>query len=113
VVAKKETSKERYLVPAVEQASRVLFGLAGARSSYMSLTEICAQVGIHKSKAFSILFTLQTFGLVQRNSDGKGYGLGPGLISLSRRVLDNLNAPRLAEPILEKLAKKAGGGNTR
>lgn len=109
MIAKKETSKERYLVPAVEQASRVLFGLAGARSSHMSLTEICAQVGIHKSKAFSILRTLQTFGLVQRNSDGKGYALGPGLISLSRRVLDNLDAPRLAEPILEKLAKKAGG----
>ena len=109
MVAKKETSKERYLVPAVDQASRVLFYLAGARSSHMSLTEVCAQVGIHKSKAFSILHTLQKFGLVQRNSDGKGYALGPGLISLSRRVLDNLNVPRLAEPILEKLAKKAGG----
>jgi len=102
-------SGERYLVPAVEQAARVLFCLAGAHSSHMSLTEICAQVGIHKSKAFSILHTLQKFGLVERNSDGKGYSLGPGLVSLSRRVLDNLNAPRLAEPMLEKLAKKAGG----
>ena len=104
-----KTSSERYLVPAVEQAVRVLFCLAGARSSHMSLTEIYAEVGIHKSKAFSILYTLQKFGLVERNSDGKGYSLGPGLISLSRRVLDNLNVPRLAEPILEKLAKKAGG----
>jgi DNA-binding IclR family transcriptional regulator len=75
----------------------------------MSLTEIYAQMGIHKSKAFSILYTLQKFGLVQRNGDGKGYSLGPGLVTLSRRVLDNLNAPRLAEPILEKLANKAGG----
>jgi DNA-binding IclR family transcriptional regulator len=109
MVAEKKNSSERYLVPAVDQASRVLFYLAGARSSHASLTEICSQVGIHKSKAFSILHTLQKFGLVYRNSDGKGYALGPGLISLSRRVLDNLNAPRLAEPILEKLAKKAGG----
>ena len=106
--AEKKTSSERYLVPAVEQASRVLLSLAGARSSHMSLTEICAQVGIHKSKAFSILYTLQKFGLVQRNSDGKGYSLGPGLISLSRRVLDNLSAPRLAEPILRGLASKTG-----
>ncbi len=105
----KKKPADRYLVPAVEQAARVLLSLADARSPHMSLTEVCAQVGIHKSKAFSILHTLQKFGLVQRNTSGKGYSLGPGLVTLSRRVLDNLNAPRLAEPILEELAHKAGG----
>jgi DNA-binding IclR family transcriptional regulator len=75
----------------------------------MSLIEIASHVGIHKSKAFSILRTLQKFGLVQRNNGGKGYSLGPGLIGLSRRFLDNLNAPRLAEPILRDLAHKAEG----
>ena len=103
---KKKRSEERYLVPAVEQASRVLFCLAGTGASHMSLIEICAQVGIHKSKAFSILETLQRFGLVQRNTDGKRYALGPGLVSLSRKVLDNLSPPRLAQPILEELAGK-------
>jgi len=105
----KANKTDRYVVPAVEQAGRVLFALAGADSSHMTLTEICAEVGIHKSKAFSILHTLQLFGLVQRNVDGKGYSLGTGLITLSRRVLDNLNAPRLAEPMLERLAREAGG----
>lgn len=100
---------DRYMVPAVEQASRLLFCLASARSTHMSLIEICAQVGIHKSKAFSILHTLEKFGLVQRNTNRKGYALGPGLITLSRRVLDNLNAPRLADPILEELARTASG----
>ena len=103
---KKKRSEDRYLVPAVEQASRVLFCLAGTGASHMSLIEICAQVGIHKSKAFSILETLQRFGLVQRNTDGKRYALGPGLVSLSRKVLDNLSPPRLAQPILEELAGK-------
>ncbi len=107
VRADKKKSEERYLVPAVEQASRVLFCLAGAGASHRSLIEICAQVGIHKSKAFSILETLQRFGLVQRNTDGKRYALGPGLVSLSRKVLDNLSPPRLAQPILEELAGKA------
>jgi len=104
---KKKRSEERYLVPAVEQASRILFCLAGTGASHMSLIEICAQVGIHKSKAFSILETLQKFGLVQRNTDGKKYALGPNLVSLSRKVLDNLSPPRLAQPILEELAGKA------
>jgi len=104
---KKEASNGRYVSPAVEQASHILFCLAEAKSTFTSLTEICARVGIHKSKAFTILETLQRSGLVRKNTDGKGYALGPGLIALSRRVLDDLNAPVLAEPILEELAKKA------
>ena len=107
--SQEQSSDERYIVPAVEQASQVLFCLAGAESPHMSLIEISSQVGIHKSKAFSILRTLQKFGLVQRNNGGKGYSLGPGLIGLSRRFLDNLNAPRLAEPMLQDLARKAEG----
>jgi DNA-binding IclR family transcriptional regulator len=106
MAVKRKNSDERYLVPAVEQASRILFGLAGTVSPHMSLIEICAQVGIHKSKAFSILETLQRFELVQRNPDGKGYSLGSGLVSLSRKVLDDLNPPRLAQPVLEELARK-------
>ena len=102
-------SHERYMVPAVEQAMRILFQMAEAGTSHMTLTEIFNKAGIHKSKAFSILRTLDKFGVVQRDVDGKGYSLGPGLIMLSRKVLDNFNAPRLAEPILTDLAKTAGG----
>ncbi len=107
MAGRKKNLEERYLVPAVEQASRILFCLAGAGAPHRSLIEICSQVGIHKSKAFSILETLQRFGLVQRNTDGKRYALGPGLVSLSRKVLDDLSPPRLAQPILEELAAKA------
>ncbi|PKN30704.1 MAG: hypothetical protein CVU64_02205 [Deltaproteobacteria bacterium HGW-Deltaproteobacteria-21] len=99
-------SEDRYLVPSVEQASRILFCLAGAKASHLSLIEICGHVGIHKSKAFSVLRTLQKFGLVQRNSGRRGYSLGPGLITLSRRFLDDLSAPKLAGPILEALAAR-------
>jgi DNA-binding IclR family transcriptional regulator len=109
---KEKHEEERYMVPAVEQASRVLFCMAGNSASQMSLPEICAQVGIHRSKAYSILQTLQKFGLVQRFSDRKGYALGPGLITLSRKVLDDFNAPRLAEPLLDELATKIGGTAT-
>ena len=102
------TLPKQYVVPAVEQALRVLFCLADADSRYMSLLEICAAVAIHKSKAFSILETLLRFRLVRKGSDGKGYALGPGLVFLSQKCLDHLSAPRLAAPILEELAKKTG-----
>ncbi len=103
---------DRYTVPAVEQAARLLFCLAETESSRMSLTEICAKVGIHKSKGFSILHTLRRFGLVQRDLEGKKYSLGPGLMTLSRKVLDNFNLPRLAEPVLESLSRDVGSTAT-
>jgi DNA-binding IclR family transcriptional regulator len=104
----KTGSHDKYLVPAVEQALRVLFRIAQAESAHMNLTEICEELGLHKSTAFGILQTLRKFGLVQTGGRGKGYTLGPGLIGLSRRFLDTLSAPKLAEPLLAELAAKVG-----
>lgn len=92
------------LVPAVEQASRVLLCLAGDPSGKMRLTDICNRVGIHKSKGYSILNTLQLFGFVRKDLTEKTYSLGPGLLSLSRKVLDNLNYAEIVGPSLKTLA---------
>jgi DNA-binding IclR family transcriptional regulator len=105
---KKTKSTDKYLVPAVEQALRVLFRIAESELAHMNLTEICEEVEMHKSTVFCILHTLRKFGLVQTGGRGKGYTLGPGIIGLSRRFLDTLSAPKLAEPILAELAGKAG-----
>ncbi len=104
---KKDKTTDKYLVPAVEQALRVLFHMAKAESAHMSLTEICEKLEMHKSTAFCTLYTLQKFGIVQTAGRGKGYTLGPGLIGLSRRFLDTLSLPRLAEPLLADLARTA------
>jgi DNA-binding IclR family transcriptional regulator len=102
-------TKERdpYNVPAVNQAARLLQCMAQHDGTHMSLTEICARTGLHNSRAFSLLHTLQKFNLIQRNIGGKGYSLGLGLVGLSRKVLDDLNIPRLAEPFLKNLAVAA------
>jgi DNA-binding IclR family transcriptional regulator len=101
-------SNEKYLVPAVEQALRVLFRIAQSDSAHMNLTQICEQTKLHKSTAFCLLYTLRRYGLVQTEGRGKGYTLGPGLIGLSRKFLDSLSTPKLAEPLLVDLAEKAG-----
>ncbi|HOJ42606.1 MAG TPA: IclR family transcriptional regulator [Syntrophorhabdaceae bacterium] len=106
---KDKKSEERYIVPAVEQAVILLKLLESSSSTHLSLTQICKMSGINKSKVYSILNTLQRHGIVTRNLAGNGYSLGPALISLSRKVLDNLNLPRLAEPILAELSEKTGG----
>lgn len=105
---KKPPSTDKYLVPAVEQALRVLFGIAQDESGHMNLPQICEKVGMHKSTAFCTLHTLRKYGLVQTAGRGKGYTLGPGLIGLSRKFLDTLSTPKLAGPLLSELAEKSG-----
>jgi len=96
-------------VPAVEQASRVLLCLGESPNFKMRLTDICKQVGIHKSKGHSILNTLKQYGFVEKDPEAKSYSLGPALIFLSRHVLDNLHYPEIVAPFLDHLAKETNG----
>jgi DNA-binding IclR family transcriptional regulator len=105
------TQKSIYkpLVPAVEQASRILLCLGEGDRFKMRLTDICRQVGIHKSKGHTILSTLIKFGLVEKDPHAKTYSLGPALIFLSRYVLENINYTDIVSPFLENLAKETNG----
>lgn len=108
--AKKEPTRNKpeysSRVPAVEQASRILLALAQGPTARMTLTEICGIVGIHKSKGYSILNTLQQFAFVQRSPDSKTYALGPGLLFLSSKVLSNLDLRESVAPILHELSRE-------
>lgn len=108
--SQKQNAKSAYCpyVPAVEQACRVLIALGGGNNPGLNLTEICQQVGIHKSKGHNILNTLTKYGLVNKDPRTKTYCLGVGLLSLSRSVLDNLGLAEVAGPHLAKLAKDTG-----
>ncbi len=92
------------IVPALEEASRVLITLARNNAGKMTLTQIRREVGIHNSKAFSILNTLQKFGFVQKDPLTKTYSLGMGLIFLSQKVLDTLDLREVASPFLGRLS---------
>jgi len=104
----KPPSKKRYSAPAVEQACQILFAMADGDSPQLSLTEISRQVGISGSKAFGILTALEKTGLVRRGGNGKGYALGPGLVILSRKVIDDSVPSRMAESVLDTLTEKTG-----
>jgi len=110
-VKKEAKSKSVYkpIVPALEEAGRVLLCLGQSSNFRMTLTEICKQVGIHTSKAFSILNTLKQFGFVEKDPQTKTYSLGIGLVFLSRQVLDHLDYRGTIDPFLRKLARETNG----
>jgi DNA-binding IclR family transcriptional regulator len=102
--SRKGTSNYNPIVPAVDQAARVLLCLGNANRHKAALREICEEVGIHKSKAYTLLNTLMRFGFVEKDPSSKGYSLGLGLLSLSRHVLDRMDVRMTVTPYLERLA---------
>ncbi|MCZ7664599.1 MAG: IclR family transcriptional regulator [Thermoleophilia bacterium] len=95
-------------VPAVDQATRVLFHLGQAPPEQANLTAICRAAGIHYSKGHAILNTLRAAGLVTRNEASKTYSLGPAVLTLSRCLLDRTDLAQAAEPLLAELADASG-----
>lgn len=102
-MAPKVKKTARYASPAVVQAAQLLFTLASSDGSQMSIAQLSSSVGISASKAHNVLEALQISGLVKRGVDGKGYALGTGILTLSRKVLDDLTPARLVQPMLEAL----------
>ena len=107
-ISKRIESSYNPIVPAVEQASRILLCLGESSNPRIGLTEICKELGIHKSKVFTILHTLQQFGFVEKDPQTKMYSLGFGLLLLSRFLLDDLHCVEVASPFIQQLAKETG-----
>jgi DNA-binding IclR family transcriptional regulator len=95
-------------VPAADQAARILYFLAEAPEGRASLTEVCRHVGINKSKGLALLNTLKNSGLVIRSEYSKVYRLGPGLLVLSRALLEHTDIASSAGPFLRNLADATG-----
>ncbi len=104
----KKKSNYNPKVPAVDQASEVLLCLAKGPVQGMKLTDICKEVGIHKSKGYGILNTLKEFGIINKDPETKLYTLGPTLIFLASKVLENMDYKSISEPYLKELAETTG-----
>jgi DNA-binding IclR family transcriptional regulator len=106
-IQKNNAAPSRYVpvVPAVQQGAEILLCLAKSPAIKMRLTDICNQVGIHKSKGYSILNTLKNFGFIEKDPQTKTYSLGPALLFLSGRVLDTVYNQQAVAPFLEYLAQ--------
>ena len=105
-MTKKLNSAYKPLVPAVDQAGKILLRLGENKGAGMSVTELCKALGIHKSKGYSILHTLMQYDFITKDPLTKKYSLGPALLSLAKNVQDNLDVRQLSEPYLRGLANE-------
>lgn len=90
-------------VQSVDRAVTVLEILA--RSGGSTVTEVAAELGVHKSTASRLLGALELRGLVHRPSDGSRYRLGFGILRLAHAIPGRLNVVSEAREEIRDLAR--------
>ncbi|WMY79294.1 IclR family transcriptional regulator [Citricoccus sp. I39-566] len=74
----------------------------------LGVTEIAAQVGLHKSSVSRILATLEQEQVVERDEASRKYRLGLGLIAVAGPLLAGLDVRRIAMDDLRALSEATG-----
>ncbi|MGM7671196.1 IclR family transcriptional regulator [Microbacterium sp. A93] len=92
-------------VQSVDRAAAVLQILA--REGQAGVSEIAAEMGIHKSTVSRLLAALVARELVQQDRDRGKYQLGFGILRLAAAIPGRLNLVQEAGPILRELAASA------
>jgi DNA-binding IclR family transcriptional regulator len=93
-------------VGSVSRAIALLDALAGSDAG-LGVNELARRIGVNASTASRLLATLLEAGLVTR-TDGGPYRLGLKLLTLSDRVLAQLDVRQLARPLLAELVAQTG-----
>jgi DNA-binding IclR family transcriptional regulator len=90
-------------VQSVDRAITVLEVLA--RTGGSTVTEVAAQLGVHKSTASRLLSALESRGLVHHPSDGSPYQLGFGILRLAHAIPGRLSVVTEAHDGIRDLAR--------
>ncbi len=93
-------------VQSVDRAITVLEILA--RSGEAGVTEIAAELGVHKSTAFRLVSALERRGLVEQNADRGKYRLGVGIVRLAGATTARLDLVQESRAITRRLAAVTG-----
>ena len=92
---------------AVERAIAILAALGGARAD-AGLSELAAELGLHKTTAFRLLGALEREGFVARNAERQTYRLGPALIRLGAQARRATGLHDAAHAVIDGLAAETG-----
>ncbi len=107
VAAAETAADERYLVPALVRGLGILSMLSGADNK-PTLSEVAASLGVTRSSAYRLLYTLGHLGFVEYDSRAKTYALGPQVLALGYGYLASRDIPAVALPHLERLRDRTG-----
>jgi DNA-binding IclR family transcriptional regulator len=93
-------------VQSVDRALAILECLA--RLGEAGVTELAAELGVHKSTAFRLAATLETHRLVEQTADRGKYRLGVGVLRLAGATTARLDVVQESRPVCRALATATG-----
>lgn len=105
-MASSETSGNSGGLQSVDRALQVLELLAGRGEAGVS--ELAAELGVHKSTAFRLLGALEAHELVEQTEERGKYRLGFGLVRLAGGVAGRLDLAQQSRPVTDSLAAELG-----
>lgn len=94
------------LVQSVDRAVAVLELLA--RNGEAGITEIAAELGVHKSSASRLVYTLQARDLVEQDGERGPFRIGIGMLRFAGAVTGQLDYVRVGGPVCSELADRLG-----
>ncbi|WP_416985709.1 IclR family transcriptional regulator [Streptomyces sp. T028] len=93
-------------VQSVDRAVSVLEILA--QRGEAGVSEVAAEIDVHKSTAFRLLGALESRGLVEQTSERGKYRLGFGLVRLAGAVTGRLDITQQGRKVCERLSEEIG-----
>jgi IclR family transcriptional regulator, KDG regulon repressor len=101
-----EIEKEnKYIIPSLVSAGKILRYLSSNKHNRATLGEISKKLGINKSTCYRLLLTLTEIKLLNYESDTKTYSLGPYLVVLGKRAEEFIDYMPLVKEYLKHAAK--------
>lgn len=93
---------DRYFVPGLARGLRVLEIISEADQP-LTIAEIGKKLGVSRSSAFRITYTLKYLGFLSTDKGEKLYDLGPRVLGLGFSYLNRQDIIKVAKPHLENL----------
>jgi DNA-binding IclR family transcriptional regulator len=93
-------------VQSVDRAIAILFLLA--KRGDAGVTEVAAELGVHKSTAFRLIGALENGSLIDQDGERGKYRLGRGILRLAAATAGRLELPIESRLVCRKLAAELG-----
>ena len=85
-----------------------ILDLFDEQTTHLGITEIAETMGLHKSTAAGLVYTLEYNGYLGQDAETRKYGLGFKLVERASTLLDQLDVRQVALPHLQELRAWCG-----
>ncbi|MEB3102112.1 IclR family transcriptional regulator [Ferviditalea candida] len=100
-----DSAKNKYLIPSVDSAAKILQYLSSFRHSQATVTEISQALSINRSTCYRILVTLEKNNLITFCKDKKLYSLSSYMAVLGSRAAELVDYLPVAKQYLKQAAQ--------